>query len=68
MLRISNSDAKNSGVWMDGAIHAREWISTSVVTFIANHVARNFDILPGHMKNKDWYVVFFILRLYFKKV
>ncbi|KAI8439571.1 hypothetical protein MSG28_013300 [Choristoneura fumiferana] len=32
MLKISNSDANNTGAWLDGAIHAREWISTSVVT------------------------------------
>lgn len=54
MLKISNSDASNTGVWMDGAIHAREWISTAVVTFIANHIARNFDALPNYFTNKDW--------------
>ncbi|CAH2984170.1 unnamed protein product [Chilo suppressalis] len=55
MLKISNSNASNTAAWLDGAIHAREWISTAVVTFIADHIARNFDELPLAITNKDWY-------------
>ncbi|CAG9788792.1 unnamed protein product [Diatraea saccharalis] len=57
MLKISNSNASNSAVWLDGAIHSREWISTAVVTFIADHFARNFNELPQSITNKDWYFV-----------
>ncbi|KAG6445099.1 carboxypeptidase B [Manduca sexta] len=56
VLKISNSDARNTAVWLDGAIHAREWISTSVVTYIADYIARNFDTLPPSFTNKDWYL------------
>ncbi|KOB73600.1 Molting fluid carboxypeptidase A, partial [Operophtera brumata] len=57
MLKISNSDATNTGVWLDGAIHPREWISVSVVTYIANYFARQFNNLPKTITNKDWYFV-----------
>ncbi|XP_026495722.1 carboxypeptidase B-like [Vanessa tameamea] len=55
MLKISNSNAGNSGVWIDGGIHSREWITVSVVTYIADQFARNLDNLPENITNKDWY-------------
>ncbi|CAG9112083.1 unnamed protein product [Plutella xylostella] len=54
MLKISSSHAGNSGSWLDGAIHAREWISAAVVTYIAHHLATHFDGLPESVTNKDW--------------
>ncbi|KAG7312142.1 hypothetical protein JYU34_001603 [Plutella xylostella] len=57
MLKISSSHAGNSGAWLDGAIHAREWISAAVVTYIAHHLATHFDALPESVTNKDWYLV-----------
>ncbi|XP_031764689.2 uncharacterized protein LOC113518740 [Galleria mellonella] len=57
MLKISNSDARNSAVWIDGSIHAREWISASVVTYIADTLVRNFKKLSNSITNKDWHIV-----------
>lgn len=57
MLKISNSDARNSAIWLDASIHSREWISTAVVTYIADYIARNFHSLPTSITNKDWFVL-----------
>ncbi|RVE49837.1 hypothetical protein evm_005567 [Chilo suppressalis] len=55
ILKISNSDATNSNVWIDAGIHAREWIAPAVATYIANHIAKNFSDMPPSVTNKDWY-------------
>ncbi|KAG6445100.1 hypothetical protein O3G_MSEX003729 [Manduca sexta] len=55
VLKISNSDASNASVWLDAGIHAREWIAPAVATYIADHLARNFNNLPQSVTNKDWY-------------
>ncbi|XP_048481564.1 uncharacterized protein LOC105380091 [Plutella xylostella] len=55
LLKISNGEPTNTGVWLDGCIHAREWISPAVVTYIANEIARGFDEHPCHLATKDWY-------------
>lgn len=54
MLKISNSNATNKGVWIDGGIHPREWISIAVVTYLADVLARNFQDLSTSVTNKDW--------------
>ncbi|XP_072944773.1 carboxypeptidase A1-like [Epargyreus clarus] len=57
MLKISNGRTGNSGVWIDGAIHPREWISTAVVTYIADRIIRTFHEQPDTITNKDWYIL-----------
>ncbi|XP_013189685.2 carboxypeptidase B-like [Amyelois transitella] len=57
MLKISNSDANNSAVWLDASIHSREWISTAVVTYIADVLVKNFQKLSPSVTNKDWHIV-----------
>ncbi|KAL4711484.1 hypothetical protein ACJJTC_000500 [Scirpophaga incertulas] len=57
MLKISNSNASNSAVWLDAAIHPREWITTAVVTYIADVIVKNFKTLSHSITNKDWYIV-----------
>ncbi|XP_045774588.1 carboxypeptidase B-like isoform X1 [Maniola jurtina] len=57
MLKISNSEAGNPAVWLDAAIHSREWISTAVVTYLADYIVRNFQKLSESITNKDWYIV-----------
>ncbi|CAH2093039.1 unnamed protein product [Euphydryas editha] len=57
MLKISNSNASNDAVWLDGSIHSREWITTAVVTYLADFIVRNFQKISTSITNKDWYIV-----------
>nr|XP_026495763.1 carboxypeptidase B-like [Vanessa tameamea] len=57
MLKISNSNASNVAVWLDGSIHSREWITTAVVTYLADIIVRNFQNTSSSITNKDWYIV-----------
>ncbi|KOB52182.1 hypothetical protein OBRU01_26274, partial [Operophtera brumata] len=55
VLRISNGQATNKAVFIDGGIHAREWISPATVTYFINQFAENFDVESDDIKNIDWY-------------
>lgn len=55
--RISNGNAKNKAIWIDGGIHAREWISPASVTYIINDLVENWDEQPQHIQNINWYVL-----------
>uniref|UniRef100_A0A182WW69 Peptidase M14 domain-containing protein n=1 Tax=Anopheles quadriannulatus TaxID=34691 RepID=A0A182WW69_ANOQN len=57
VLRISNGNPSNRAIWMDGGIHAREWISPATVTYIANELVEDWDNQPDHLRNVDWYVL-----------
>lgn len=57
MLKISNGHRDNVGVWIDGGIHAREWITPAVVTYLADQVTKNYKNNLPYFTNKDWSVV-----------
>ncbi|KAF5296420.1 hypothetical protein FQR65_LT01407 [Abscondita terminalis] len=54
VLKISNGRRGNKALWIDGGIHAREWISPATVTYIINHILKNWS-KRGILQNVDWY-------------
>jgi len=44
-------------VWIDGGIHAREWISPAAVTWMLREVVENDAEHPDLLENMDWYIL-----------
>ncbi|KAJ3643793.1 hypothetical protein Zmor_026481 [Zophobas morio] len=57
LLRISNRNPNNKAMFVEGGIHAREWISPASVTYIIHQLISNYDNEPSYIKNLDWYFV-----------
>lgn len=54
---ISNGNPNNPAIWLDGGIHAREWISPAAVTYIVDQFAEDWESQPAYVRNIDWYVL-----------
>nr|XP_033334259.1 carboxypeptidase B-like [Megalopta genalis] len=52
VLRISNGKPNAPALWIDGGIHAREWISPAAVTYIIDYLVDNSDSLEA-----DYYIL-----------
>ncbi|KAF5296418.1 hypothetical protein FQR65_LT01405 [Abscondita terminalis] len=57
VLKISNGNPGNKAVWIDGGIHAREWISPATVTYIINELVENWEKEPKAVHNIDWHIL-----------
>merc|ERR1719228_1160340 len=44
-------------MWYDGGIHAREWISPAVATYMAMELIENDAQHPDLTKDLDWYIL-----------
>lgn len=55
IIKISNGKQGNKAVWIDGGVHAREWISPATVTFIINQIVLSYDNDPL-LESVDWYI------------
>ncbi|XP_066995984.2 zinc carboxypeptidase-like [Anabrus simplex] len=55
-VKISHKSG-NPGVYVEGGIHAREWISPATVTFILNQLLKSSDPdVRDIAENYDWYI------------
>ncbi|XP_028045069.1 carboxypeptidase B-like [Monomorium pharaonis] len=52
VIRISNGKTNAPAIWIDGGIHAREWISPAAVTYIIDYLVENSDQLEV-----DYYIL-----------
>lgn len=57
IVRISNNQAGNKAIWIDGGIHAREWISPASATFIINELIEEWEDKPEYIRRIDWYIL-----------
>lgn len=55
-VKLSRKEG-NTGVFVEGGIHAREWISPAAATFILNQLLRSEDpAIKEISTNFDWYI------------
>lgn len=57
VLKISSNRPGSPAIWIDGGIHAREWISPASVAYIINELTENRDAHGEAVKNVDWYIL-----------
>ncbi|PNF39401.1 Carboxypeptidase B [Cryptotermes secundus] len=57
VLKISSGSPGRPAIWIDGGIHAREWISPASVTYIINELTENQEAHGEHVKSVDWYIL-----------
>ncbi|XP_060662089.1 LOW QUALITY PROTEIN: carboxypeptidase B [Drosophila nasuta] len=55
VLRISENPRETKKIWIDGGIHAREWISPATVTYILYHLMSKWETQPKYLREKTWY-------------
>ncbi|CAL8102669.1 unnamed protein product [Orchesella dallaii] len=57
LVKISDGTGGNKpAIWMDGGIHAREWISPATVTYIMHKLITDINY-RDLVQNFDWYIV-----------
>uniref|UniRef100_F1L9K7 Carboxypeptidase B n=1 Tax=Ascaris suum TaxID=6253 RepID=F1L9K7_ASCSU len=54
------SEYRKPAIWIDGGIHAREWVSPAVVLYMIDQLVEHYDKDPqmrNFVNNLDWYIV-----------
>ena len=60
LIKIGNSTSpglRKPAVWIDGGIHAREWISPATVAYIMSELLSNADIHSDILDEFDFYAM-----------
>jgi len=58
VVKVCRNECGNkSAVWIDGGIHAREWVSPATVTWMLKELVENDASHPDLLDNMDFYVL-----------
>ncbi|XP_059483527.1 carboxypeptidase B-like [Neocloeon triangulifer] len=57
LIKISSGAESNPAVFIDGGIHAREWISPASVTYIIKELVENREKYSSFVDKVDFYIV-----------
>ncbi|CAG0886689.1 unnamed protein product [Darwinula stevensoni] len=56
LIKVSTGSATQK-MWIDGGIHAREWIAPAVVTYILRELVENYEENRDVVDLYDWYLL-----------
>merc|ERR1719328_182868 len=57
VLAITKAGPGKPNVWLEAGIHAREWISPAVATFIVRELVEDYAEHPEYLDNINWYFI-----------
>ena len=55
VLAITKAGAGAPNIWLEAGIHAREWISPAVATYLVNELVQNYAQHPDYLDKINWY-------------
>jgi len=56
-IKLDRNSTDTKAIWIDGGIHAREWIAVSSVLYLINELVYNRDSLESHMNNIEFHII-----------